>query len=373
MKEACSLQELVDTSLPSDVYDQLKTWRVVSSPAIAAAARIYVCAPASSSSSSSSSADALVKEASELVQFFVSSVPDEAARAKTAATEAPIYLALTDVPKKRAVPGQPFNEQHINTGLTLFPSKESSSNTEATILIYRKQEWKKVLIHELFHWSGLQAAASEDGSTPIILTYASGTSSRSKTQRPDWTEAVVEMSASAVYQDWLHRSSTQIWKERYAKLAAEHLRSMISLLLRTSGPEKDQQGPGYLLLKYAFWASVGSSADGGRGATTWLRDKIWKTGLNGTKIPPREFQTIAPWLFSATWQEDLFSSGLDEPKVWRLEIEEEEESASTSTMGGGGINRSQRRKRKRFISSSHSRSRRLKYLRHRSSKRTLFL
>jgi hypothetical protein len=57
-------------------------------------------------------------------------------------------IILTDIKKEQPV--MPVNPDTINSGATLYPLKEGLDNHKE-IVIFRKEEWFKVFIHECFH------------------------------------------------------------------------------------------------------------------------------------------------------------------------------------------------------------------------------
>jgi hypothetical protein len=62
-------------------------------------------------------------------------------------------IFLTDVPKRFPKKGFVLTEDHINTGYSV-PCE--------SLVVYRKQEWFKVFIHETFHYLGLDSALSSE-------------------------------------------------------------------------------------------------------------------------------------------------------------------------------------------------------------------
>jgi hypothetical protein len=76
------------------------------------------------------------------------SIVSEYASEKCAATLS-IYLYLTPFKKEISEPGVPMDLMQINTAST------RSCMADNSILIFRKEEWFKVFIHETFHCSGL--------------------------------------------------------------------------------------------------------------------------------------------------------------------------------------------------------------------------
>lgn len=60
-----------------------------------------------------------------------------------------IYVYMTDLKKTKPLPGQTITPLNVNTGLT------TSCPVDAEIVIFRKEEWFKVFIHETFHSFGL--------------------------------------------------------------------------------------------------------------------------------------------------------------------------------------------------------------------------
>ena len=68
---------------------------------------------------------------------------------KGCSQEMNIYLYLTDLPKKIGKNGEPIRPQHANTAYT------HTCKPTTDIVIFRQEEWFKVLIHETFHNLGL--------------------------------------------------------------------------------------------------------------------------------------------------------------------------------------------------------------------------
>lgn len=61
-----------------------------------------------------------------------------------------IYVYMTDFKKRFPTKkGQPLDATHANTGMSYHCAKNND------VIVYRKEEWFKVLIHELFHAFGL--------------------------------------------------------------------------------------------------------------------------------------------------------------------------------------------------------------------------
>lgn len=69
-------------------------------------------------------------------------------------TDLSIYLYLTELKKTLpSVPGKSLDELNVNTGFTFGCSLKND------IYIFRKEEWSKVLIHEIIHALGLDFAS----------------------------------------------------------------------------------------------------------------------------------------------------------------------------------------------------------------------
>ena len=67
-----------------------------------------------------------------------------------------IYIYMTDFKKRFPTEkGQPLDAEHANTGLSYHCAKNND------VIVYRKEEWFKVLIHELFHAFGLSFIDSD--------------------------------------------------------------------------------------------------------------------------------------------------------------------------------------------------------------------
>jgi hypothetical protein len=67
-----------------------------------------------------------------------------------------IYIYLTDFEKRFPTrKGLPLDAEHVNTGLSYHCAKTND------VVVYRREEWFKVLIHELFHAMGLSFIESD--------------------------------------------------------------------------------------------------------------------------------------------------------------------------------------------------------------------
>jgi hypothetical protein len=67
-----------------------------------------------------------------------------------------IYIYMTDFKKRFPTEkGQPLDAIHANTGMAYHCAKNND------VVVYRKEEWFKVLIHELFHAFGLSFIESD--------------------------------------------------------------------------------------------------------------------------------------------------------------------------------------------------------------------
>jgi hypothetical protein len=67
-----------------------------------------------------------------------------------------IYIYLTDFKKRFPLQkGLPLDAEHANTGLSYHCAKTND------VIVYRREEWFKVLIHELFHALGLSFIESD--------------------------------------------------------------------------------------------------------------------------------------------------------------------------------------------------------------------
>lgn len=73
---------------------------------------------------------------------------------KPCASRLAIYLYLTNLVKSLpSTPGTLLDEWHINTAFTTSCSQQSNAFKE--IVVYRREEWFKVFVHETFHAFGL--------------------------------------------------------------------------------------------------------------------------------------------------------------------------------------------------------------------------
>jgi hypothetical protein len=67
-----------------------------------------------------------------------------------------IYIYLTDFEKRFPTrKGLPLDAEHVNTGMSYHCAKTND------VVVYRREEWFKVLIHELFHAMGLSFIESD--------------------------------------------------------------------------------------------------------------------------------------------------------------------------------------------------------------------
>ena len=67
-----------------------------------------------------------------------------------------IYIYLTDFKKRFPLQkGLPLDAEHANTGMSYHCAKNND------VIVYRREEWFKVLIHELFHAMGLSFIESD--------------------------------------------------------------------------------------------------------------------------------------------------------------------------------------------------------------------
>ena len=68
----------------------------------------------------------------------------------TCSAEMKIFIYMTSFKKRFPTEkGQPLDAEHVNTGMSYHCAKNNE------VIVYRKEEWFKVLIHELFHALGL--------------------------------------------------------------------------------------------------------------------------------------------------------------------------------------------------------------------------
>ena len=223
--------------------------------------------------------ESILQAARDLVLYFATHVPGEIA--KSAPQRAIIYLALTEIDKTFPEKGQPFTEKNMNTGHCIFPGGNVEEGGTGYIVIYRMQEWKKVLLHELFHWSGLTVSENPKSNVSLPVRYAEG--GKKLSNGVDWTESLVELSASVLYQHYIRGlkkigDDTSNWAEDYAKAASEYLERAIGWLLHTLGPRGKQNGPGYLYLKWLFWTKVRDEGNFRR-CVEWLTERIWRKKL----------------------------------------------------------------------------------------------
>ena len=95
----------------------------------------------------------------------------------TCSSELCIYIYLTEFEKRFPVrKGATLDAEHVNTGMSYHCARDND------VVVYRKEEWFKVLIHELFHAFGLSFIESDmppgvDAAMQTILkkTYAIAT------------------------------------------------------------------------------------------------------------------------------------------------------------------------------------------------------
>ena len=82
-------------------------------------------------------------------------VSDHANR-NTCSSTLSIYIYLTDFKKRFPLQkGLPLDAEHANTGMSYHCAKNND------VIVYRREEWFKVLIHELFHAMGLSFIESD--------------------------------------------------------------------------------------------------------------------------------------------------------------------------------------------------------------------
>ena len=116
-----------------------------------------------------------------------------------ATTELVFYVYLLDLPKVLPVGrAEILNEKNANTGFT-FACQEKGE-----VVVYRKEEWFKVLIHETFHALGLDFAVSSFESS-------SSSSSSSSTNRENLI--LLQTFASVVSDINLFEAYTETWAE----------------------------------------------------------------------------------------------------------------------------------------------------------------
>lgn len=82
-----------------------------------------------------------------------------------------IFLYLTDLKKNLPIKGNLISRFYANTGFTVPCKKnEKNENNLSSIIIYRKEEWFKVFIHETIHFFNLDFAdLNEQSTTDFIL------------------------------------------------------------------------------------------------------------------------------------------------------------------------------------------------------------
>ena len=74
----------------------------------------------------------------------------------TCSSELCIYIYLTEFKKRfPARKGETLDAEHVNTGMSYHCARDND------VVVYRKEEWFKVLIHELFHALGLSFIESD--------------------------------------------------------------------------------------------------------------------------------------------------------------------------------------------------------------------
>ena len=74
------------------------------------------------------------------------------------------YIYLTDLEKRLPKDeGAPLGPSHSNTGFA------GSCSDGGSIVVYRKEEWFKVLVHELIHYLGLDFSGGMSGTIPARL------------------------------------------------------------------------------------------------------------------------------------------------------------------------------------------------------------
>jgi hypothetical protein len=74
----------------------------------------------------------------------------------TCSSELCIYIYLTEFKKRFPTrKGETLDAEHVNTGMSYHCARDND------VVVYRKEEWFKVLIHELFHALGLSFIESD--------------------------------------------------------------------------------------------------------------------------------------------------------------------------------------------------------------------
>jgi len=134
------------SSIPSKIKQNIKEWRTntqhsyrfsISDRII----QVYICIPHANVDIS------FFQDSLKLIYLWLSVAFKYATN--ECSQEMNIYLYLSDFPKNKNESGEPMEPYHANTAYTNLCSP--STNT----IIFRQEEWFKVLIHETFHNLGL--------------------------------------------------------------------------------------------------------------------------------------------------------------------------------------------------------------------------
>jgi hypothetical protein len=117
-----------------------------------------------------------------------------------------IVIVFDEEPKRFPAPGELMNEEHINSGYTEF------AGTWRKIKVIRRQEWDRVLAHEMLHACDVDVVRLEEEERKIEKRY--GVERVNKRIELRVTEAYVEMLA-CVLRAWKRGYRTMEDLERY--------------------------------------------------------------------------------------------------------------------------------------------------------------
>ena len=140
------------SSIPSKIKQNIKEWRTNTchSYRFSISDRIinlYICIPHADVD------DSFFHNSIKLIYLWLSVAFKYAT--KECSQEMKIYLYLSDFTKKKNKSGEPMDSYHANTAYTTLCSPSTS------MVIFRQEEWFKVLIHETFHNLGLDFSSMD--------------------------------------------------------------------------------------------------------------------------------------------------------------------------------------------------------------------
>jgi hypothetical protein len=134
------------SSVPANIRDHITRWRTKTCRSYRflvgeRTVKIDICLPHANVKGS------FFKKSLKLIYMWLSVATKYAT--KGCSQQMNIYLYLTDLPKKKGKDQDPLGPPHANTAYTHVCSPSTD------MVVYRQEEWFKVLIHETFHSLGL--------------------------------------------------------------------------------------------------------------------------------------------------------------------------------------------------------------------------